>query len=51
MISSVEQVRQRARHLHSLQMFRQTAIANLVEAEEALDHKEAVLNLRTHLGA
>lgn len=38
-----------SRRPESVQVFCQTAIANLVEAEEALDHEEAVFNLRAHL--
>lgn len=49
MISSAEQVRQRARHLQSMQVLRQAAVANLVEAEDAFDDAEAVLDFRAHL--
>jgi hypothetical protein len=49
MISSAEQVRQRARHVQSMQLLRQTSVANFVEAENALDYEEAVFDLRAHL--
>src|ERR1700741_5450873 len=49
MISSAEQVRQRARHLQPSQILRQAAVANFVEAEDALDDEEAVFDLRAHL--
>lgn len=49
MIPSAEQVRQRARHLQSIQILRQTSVANLVEAEDAFDDEETMFDLRAHL--
>src|SRR5882672_5009586 len=49
MISSAVQVRQGARHLQPMSIFRQAAIANFVEPEDAFDDVETVLDLRTHL--
>src|SRR5690606_19041594 len=48
-LPSAEQVCQRARHLQSMQVLGQSAIANLVEAEQTLDHIEAVFDLGAHL--
>lgn len=44
------EVGQRSGHLQPVQVLRQTAIADLAEAEDVLDHPEHVLDLGAHAG-
>ena len=45
-----EQVRQPRRDLQTMQVLGQATVSHLLEPEHALDHPDAVLNLRAHAG-